>query len=135
MSLVEVKVTKKRFVDVDMSFNRHPVSSDIGKKVNESAIIASIKNLVLTRIYGRPFHPELSSQVYDLLFEPLTPGTGDILKRTIKYVIENFEPRAEVLLIEVSDTPDESAIQVVLVIRMVGTVENIKTQFLLKRSL
>ena len=135
MSMVEFKIVKKKFVDLDFSMAKHPVTKDVSKKVNEAAIIASIKNLVMTRLYGRPFHPELSSQVSDLLFEPLTQTTAATLKRVIKYVIDNFEPRVEILLIDVTDDPDNSAISVTLVFRIVGVSENIKTQFFLKRTL
>ena len=135
MSMVEFKIVKKKFVDLDVSMAKHPITKDVSKKVNEAAIIASIKNLVMTRLYGRPFHPELSSQVSDLLFEPLTQNTAATLKRVIKYVIDNFEPRVEILLIDVTDDPDNSAIFVTLVFRIVGVSENIKTQFFLKRTL
>lgn len=135
MSMVEFKIIKKKFVDLDLSMTKHPVTKDVSKKVNEAAIIASIKNLVMTRLYGRPFHPELSSQVSDLLFEPLTQNTAATLKRVIKYVIENFEPRVEILLIEVTDDHDRASIAVTLVFRIIGVAENIKTQFFLKRTL
>lgn len=135
MSMVQIKVDKKKFVDIDLSFSRHPTTSDIAKKTNENAVIASIKNLVLTKIYGRPFHPELSSQVHSLLFEPLTHSTADVLKRTIKYVIENFEPRVELLLINVEDVPDENRISVLIVFNIIGFQESVTTQFFLQRSL
>lgn len=135
MSMVEIKTKKNRFVDIDLSFSKHPVSKDISKKTNELAIAASLKNLIQTRMYGRPFHPELSSQVQDLLFEPLTPGVIATLQRAIKYCIDNFEPRVEVLLIDVKDNTDQSALIITIIYRIIGTVENVKTQFILKRSL
>jgi len=135
MSSVIIKTTNNRFIDLDLSMGKHPVSDDILKKTNVNAIIASIKNLVMTGMYERPFHPELSSQVYDLLFEPLTPTIADILQRTIVYCINNFEPRVEVLLVEVSPDEDNSAISVLLVFRIVGTLETIKTTFFLERTL
>jgi phage baseplate assembly protein W len=133
--MVEIKTKKNRFVDIDLSFSKHPVSKDISKKTNELAIAASLKNLIQTRMYGRPFHPELSSQVQDLLFEPLTPGVIATLQRAIKYCIDNFEPRVEVLLIDVKDNTDQSALIITIIYRIIGTVENVKTQFILKRSL
>ena len=135
MSMVELKITKKKFVDLDFAFARHPVSGDVSKKVNEAAIINSIKNLVMTRRYDRPFHPELSSQVHGMLFEQMTSNTADTLKRTIYYVIQNFEPRVEVLLIDVEDSPDYSEIKVTIVFKLIGAVDTIKTQFYLQRTL
>lgn len=135
MSMVELKIAKKKFVDLDFAFARHPVTGDITKKVNEAAIVNAVKNLVLTKKYDRPFHPELSSQVHDMLFEQLTPSTVDTLKRTIYYVIQNFEPRVEVLLIDVEDSSDYSEIKVTIVFRLIGAVDTIKTQFYLQRTL
>lgn len=135
MSMVELKVQKKKFVDLDFGFSRHPVSGDVSKRINESAIVAAVKNLVMTRRYDRPFHPELSSQVHDMLFEQLTEDTAATLKRTIYYVIQNFEPRVDVLLIDVEDSPDYSEIKVTIVFKLIGAVDTVKTQFYLERTL
>ena len=135
MAFLEIKVPKKKFVDIDLSFNRHPITNDISKKTNENAIISSIKNLVLTKIYGRPFHPELSSQVHSVLFEPLTSSSMETLKKTIYYVINNFEPRVEVLLIDANPSYDDSEVNITLVFRVIGIEDTITTQFFLKRSL
>lgn len=134
MSMVELKVPKKRFVDIDLSLARHPITKDVSRKVNESAVIASIKNLVLTKMYGRPFHPELSSQVHSLLFEPLTISNAAILERTIRYVISNFEPRVSVQLVKVVEQ-DATTLSCTLIFSMVGLSDSIKTQFFLQRSL
>jgi phage baseplate assembly protein W len=133
--MVEIKIERKRFVDVDFSFKKHPSTNDVVKKTNELAIIAAIKNLVLTKLYGRPFHPELSSQVHDLLFEPLTAVTASTLKRSIKYVIDNFEPRVELLLVNVKDSADLNAIDVTIVFNIIGFSETVTTQFFLQRML
>lgn len=133
--MVELKITKKKFVDLDFSFLKHPVTDDVSKKINEAAIVASVKNLVMTKKYERPFHPELSSQVHDMLFEPLTDATAATLKRTIYYVISNFEPRVEILLIDVSDVPDFSEVRVTIIFKIIGMADTIKTQFFLQRSL
>lgn len=135
MSMIEIKRINNRFVDIDLSFAKHPVSKDISKKTNENAIGASLKNLIQTRLYGRPFHPELSSQVNDLLFEPLTPSTIATLQRVIKYCIDNFEPRVQTLLINIQEEEDKSALIITIIYRIIGTTENVKTQFTLQRSL
>lgn len=135
MSMIEIKRTNNRFVDIDLSFSKHPVSKDIAKKTNENAIVASIKNLIQTRLYGRPFHPELSSQVNELLFENLTPNVVATLQRAIKYCIDNFEPRAQVVLINIDPQEDNNALNITVIFRIVGTVETVKTQFTLQRSL
>jgi phage baseplate assembly protein W len=89
--------TKNRvFSDLDMMFKAHPISGDIVKKYDENAVKQSIKNLVLTRPYESPFHPEISCQANNLLFELASPITAEIIKTTIIQVISKFEPRVSI---------------------------------------
>ena len=64
----------------------------------------SIRNLVLTNFYEKPFHPEIGSGIRDMLFENMTPITAVVLARKVEDVIENFEPRAR--LISVRSLPN-----------------------------
>jgi phage baseplate assembly protein W len=50
-----------KYSDFDLDFVAHPVTKDITKKLNENAIAQSIRNLLLTGHYERPFKPELGS--------------------------------------------------------------------------
>ena len=72
--------------------------------VDIQAVKRSIRNLVLTNTYEKPFHPEISSGVRGMLFELMTPITAIILSKKIEDVIINFEPRAR--LISVTSLPD-----------------------------
>ena len=135
MSFVQITQTNNQFVDIDISFIMHPVTRDVAEKVNANAIIASIKNLVTTKMYERPFHPELSCQVNDLLFEPLIGGVAAAMKRSILYVINNYEPRADVQLIDVQETPDNNSIQVTILFSIVGTTNTVQATFTLERTI
>ena len=97
-------MAKKRYSDLDLDFNTHPVSGDITFKNNDEAVKRSIRNLVLLNTYEKPFYPEISSNVRATLFELMTPVTAIILARQIQDVIENFEPRAR--LVGVKAYPD-----------------------------
>jgi phage baseplate assembly protein W len=133
--MAELKVKKTKFVDFDLNFSLHPISSDIGKRVDGSAVATAIKNLVLTNSYERPFHPELSSQVTELLFENITPSTVINLQRIIRYVIENFEPRAEIINIHVGQEPDNNHLYVEISFKVVGTIDIVTTKFYLERTI
>lgn len=113
----------------------HPATKDVSEKVNANAIITSIRNLCSTRMYESPFHPEISSQIYDLLFEPLTPTVAATLKKVITYVINNFEPRANILYLDVKDSPENNSIMIILWFNIIGTTNTIKTSFFLERTL
>jgi phage baseplate assembly protein W len=132
---IPLLVKKTKFVDLDLNFSKHPVSKDISKKVDVNAITTSVRNLVMTRKFDRPFHPEISCQVMDLLFENFTPDLGYIIERTIKYVIENFEPRVAVIDVFVDETPDANKFSVTIIFDIIGTMERVTTTFFLDRSI
>ena len=83
------------FKDISLSFAKHPVTGDIAKLSDVDAIKRSVRNLVNTNHYERPFHPEIGSDVRDALFEPVSPIVANLLARHIEDVINNFEPRVD----------------------------------------
>lgn len=130
-----VKTRKSKFVDIDLNLSLHPISADIGKRVDGNSIATSIKNLVLTNMYDRPFHPEINSNVTSLLFENFNSNTAEIIKRSIRYTIENFEPRAEIVYINIDADPDSNDLTVELAFNIVGLIETTITTFTLERTL
>jgi phage baseplate assembly protein W len=94
----------RQYRDLDLFFGRKPVSGDINILTDITNIKRAVRNLVLTNIYEKPFHPEIGSGVRDMLFENMTPLTSIILSKKVEEVIENFEPR--VRLMSVSARPD-----------------------------
>jgi phage baseplate assembly protein W len=104
---------KARFYrDIDLAFAVNPFTKDVYVKTNEEAVKTAIKNLVLTQNYERPFHPEIGSPVYGLLFEPFTPLIKNTLEKVISQVITNYEPRATLLGVTVDDNPDQNSLDV-----------------------
>lgn len=93
----------RKFRDLSMVFNPHPVSHDLVTKVDASAVKQSIRNLVLTMNYERPFHPELGCQVYSLLFDNINIMTLQVMKQSVINVIVQHEPRANLLEVVVEN--------------------------------
>tara|TARA_B100000927_G_C16274444_1_gene392896 strand:+ start:185 stop:610 length:426 start_codon:yes stop_codon:yes gene_type:complete len=106
------KKSVRTYKDLDLDFTRHPVTNDVVKIEDVEAVKRSVKNLVNTQFYERPFHPELGCGVRDLLFENYTPMTGIFIRRKIEEVLNNFEPRANVSSINVNEQPDRNGIDV-----------------------
>ena len=94
----------RQYADLDLFFGKKSSNSDISEVTDVQAVKRSIRNLVLLNTYEKPFHPEISSGVRDMLFELMTPVSAAILARKIQDVIENFEPRAR--LVGVRSIPD-----------------------------
>jgi len=98
----------RQYTDLDLFFNKKATSKDISKVTDIQAVKRSIRNLVLTNHYEKPFHPEIGSGVRGILFEPMTPLTAHILTRKIEDVIENFEPRARLISVRAQPNLDRN---------------------------
>ena len=127
------KRSTRLYKDLDLDFSRNPVTNDIVKIEDVDAVKRSVKNLVQTNFYERPFHPELGCGVRELLFENYTPLTGIFLKRKIEEVITNFEPRASLNQITVDDDPDRNRLKVSIYFYVVGIVDPVVVETFLER--
>ena len=92
------------YSDLDLFFGMNNSDKDVNIIYDVQAVKRSIRNLVLTNQYEKPFHPEIYSGVRGMLFELMTPTTAVIVARQVEDVIENFEPRAR--LVGVTAYPD-----------------------------
>ena len=124
----------RTFSDIDLSFAMHPVTHDVNIKYDAEDIKASVKNLVLTMNYERPFHSEIGSQVNALLFEPATPMLNVLLKRSIQDVIINFEPRVNLIDVLVTLSPDNNEVYVSVSFTIVNTSTPIAVDIILTRT-
>ena len=123
----------RTFRDLDLNFTIHPVRKDINVYKNEFAIINSIKNLVLTNHYDRPFQPEIGSNIRRLLFEQVDSVTAAQIEREITEVIGNFEPRAQVSRVNAVPSPDENLYKIRLDFFIINSSEPITINFFLER--
>lgn len=110
----------RRFRDIDLDFGRNAVTNDVNIVEDVIAIKRSVKNLIQTNFYERPFNPELGCGVRELLFENFTPMTGIFLKRKIEEVLINYEPRIDLTNVAVDDDPDNNRLVVDIYFYVVG---------------
>ena len=108
------KKSVRTYKDLNLDFARHPVTNDLVKIEDVDAIKRSVRNLINTNFYERPFHPELGCGVRDLLFENFTPMIGIFIRRKIEEVLNNYEPRASISSILVNEQEDRNGIDVVI---------------------
>ena len=90
--------------DLSLYFTPNPVTGDVTMVTDVQDIKRSVRNLVMTNRFEKPFHPEVASHVRDLLFERFTPITFNLLRNRIETVLENYEPRVSVTDIEIDDS-------------------------------
>ena len=99
----------QEYRDLDLFFGKRTPSNDVNKVTNIQAVKRSVRNLVLTNHYEKPFHPEIGSGIRGMLFELMTPLTAQILSKKIEDVIENFEPRARLISVRAIPNLDRNA--------------------------
>ena len=110
------------YLDIDLTFNKRP-SGDIYKKRDAAAVKQSIKNLLLTDYYEKPFQPFFGGNLRAMLFELADDETEDEIRSNIVTAINNYEPRVEIQNIDVNVLPDQNDMRVSIVFKIISTEE------------
>jgi len=98
----------KIYSDIDFTFTKKPVTGDVALSFDNKAVIRSIRNLLSTKKYERPFDPDLGSNIDALLFENFSPLVASLIEREVTDTINNYEPRALLDSVRVSADPDSN---------------------------
>ena len=140
MAIIDAQLTNnsernaQRYKDLDLFFAFKSSTKDINKVTDILAVKRSVRNLILTNNYEKPFHPEIGSGIRGLLFEPLTPITAAVLSRKVEDVIENFEPRARLIGVRAYPNLDKNAYEITIEFYVVNApTELINMDMLLER--
>ena len=104
----------KIYSDIDFTFTKKPVVGDVALSYDAQAVIRSIRNILLTRHYEKPFNPDFGSNIDALLFEMVSPLSASSLETEIRAAIDNYEPRAILNDVVVTALPDKNAYSVSL---------------------
>jgi phage baseplate assembly protein W len=121
------------YKDLDLDFGRNVVTNDVNKLTNIEAVKRSVRNLINTSHFERPFHPEIGSDVRALLFENMTPLTALNLQRKVQEVLVNFEPRIRLVQIYATPDYDGNSYQLSVYFYVIGTTELVTVQTFLER--
>lgn len=98
----------RNFIDLDAAFTRNPRTRDVATKTDDNAVRGALRNLIHTRHYERPFQPGLGCQIHNLLFEQLDLITTVLAERVIRDSITKYEPRVELLNVQVTADADSN---------------------------
>ena len=100
------------FSDLDLAFIPHPVTGNVTRKTNRDEVRQSVKSLILTDYYDRPFKSDIGCSIRYYLFENFTPMIKQSMERAVREVIANYEPRANVIEVLVEDRTDLNALTI-----------------------
>ena len=124
----------RTFSDLDFNFTAHPVTGDVVRRFDEQSIKNALINLILTSNYERPFHSEIGSPIKRLLFEPATPMLQVMMERAITDTVNNFEPRVELLNVEVVVSEDDYTVYVTIEFKIINTSQPLTLELTLERT-
>lgn len=115
-----VERISKGFKDISLSLKVNPLNSDIIVIKNETAIARSIRNLILTNTGEKFFSPNLGTKISSLLFEPITKLTAASIQSEIESTIRNYEPRVELIRVDVVPNESQNEFNVAIRYNIVG---------------
>ena len=91
------KITARRwYTDIDLNLQPHPSSGDLVLKKDNDAVKRSIRNIMLTNNYERPFKPNFGANLRALLFELADDITKFEIRKQITEAIQDYEPRVKI---------------------------------------
>jgi phage baseplate assembly protein W len=123
----------RNFRDLDLNFAIHPIRKDINTHKAEYAVINSVKNLILTNHYEKPFQPEIGSNIRKLLFENIDSIIAAQIERAVAETIVNFEPRVSISTVTASPDPDNNRYKLNLEFFVINNTNPITINFFLER--
>lgn len=121
------------YTDLDLDFIAQPGTMEIKKMTGVDAIIRSVRNLILTNFYERPFRHYIGSNAQKLLFDPLTSITAQLLNNAIRETITNLEPRVTLLSVTTTPKYDQNGYDCRITFRPLNRLEPIVTSIFLER--
>ena len=100
----ESKRSKRVFSDLNLDFQNNSATKDITKITDVEAVKRSVRNLINTNHYEKPFHPEIGSNLRAMLFEPIRPQMTHSISKNVENLLNSYEPRCR--LVQVFTLPD-----------------------------
>lgn len=115
-----VERLSKGFKDISMSFQVNPLNNDLIAIKNETAISRSVRNLVFTLTGEKFFNENLGSRVSKVLFENMDEISASVIRDEITNTINNYEPRVDLISVDVSPNYDNNEFNVTINYYIVG---------------
>lgn len=128
-----INVARKRvYKDIDLTFAKRP-DNDVYKKSDAAAVKQSVKNILLTNYAEKPFVPEFGANLNDFLFNLDTEFDSDLIEESIIQAINDYEPRAQVLNVNVTTNGEYHEIIATVTFRVLSTNDTVTIELDLTR--
>lgn len=119
--IINERIRRSQSLDLDIIFVTNSTNTDLVVKKGENSVKQSLKSLLLTDFYEKLFRPNIGSNIKQLLFEPVDFISERILEDSITNVIDNYEPRVNLISVSVTARQDEDGYDVVITYSLKNT--------------
>jgi phage baseplate assembly protein W len=126
-----------KFKDLSISMGINPVTKDVLNTTGETAVKRALYNIISTRKGERFYRPDLGSDIANYLFEPLDAATASLISQEIEYVIRKYEPRVDLVRVDVDLNYERNGFDVVLAFEIIGVNTDVQVReidFFLERT-
>ena len=121
------------FKDLNLDFQQNTATKDIQKLKDIEAVKRSVRNLVNTNHYEKPFHPEIGSNLRAMLFELMTPQMNHVITKQIENLIKNYEPRCRLVQVNTQPMFDRNGYAAQISFYVVNHPEPVQVETFLER--
>ena len=123
----------RKYKDLSLDLSTHPNTRDLVYLKDDEAVKRAVKNIVLTSVYERHFDTQFGCEVKRLLFENISPFTRLSLQSSIESVLNTFEPRINLLKVDVVPDIDNNGYTITIYFNIKNQITPLKVEFFLDR--
>ena len=125
--------SSKIYKDLNLAFEQNTATKDIQKIKDVEAVKRSVRNLINTNHYEKPFHPEIGSNLRAMLFELMTPQMNHVISKQIENLINNYEPRCNLVQVFTQPRIDRNGYSVQISFRVQNHPDEVIVESFLER--
>jgi len=125
--------SSKIYKDLNLAFEQNTATKDIQKIKDIEAVKRSVRNLINTNHYEKPFHPEIGSNLRAMLFELMTPQMTHVISKQVENLINNYEPRCNLVQVHTQPRLDRNGYSVQISFRVQNHPDEVIVESFLER--
>jgi phage baseplate assembly protein W len=129
----ESKRSSRIYKDLNLGFQQNSATKDIQKLTDVEAVKRSVRNLINTNHYEKPFHPEIGSNLRAMLFENITPQMTHVISKSVEMLLKNYEPRCRLVQVNTQPMFDRNAYACQIFFYVVNHTEPVTVETFLER--
>ena len=124
---------EERYSDLAIGFDINPFNGNIARVTEAQSIMQALKTLLLTNQGERLYNIGMGSKIRSSLFDPLDEITASTINTSITQAINNYEPRVNIIQLQVTPSEELNAFKVNLFFTIINIPEVQQLNFTLKR--